>query len=163
MLPTRTLLVAAAVFLLAGCGSPSSRSQSKASGSGSEAQSAASGDIPDNQVFLTYRDPTVGYSLSYPEGWSRTGSGRHIAFRDKDNSVTLAVTKSGRPSAVKVRKTRLRRVGAPNPVTGKRPLLRVDRYVYSRGHELATLDLATPKGVDNVDAYRLIAKSFRWS
>jgi hypothetical protein len=32
------------------------------------------------------------------------------------------------------------------------------------GHrgKVATIDLATPVGVDNVDAYRLISQSFRW-
>ena len=50
----------------------------------------------------------------------------------------------------------------PNPVTGKRVRLLVDRYVYAHAGKLATLDLGTPSGVDNVDAYRMIAYSFRW-
>jgi hypothetical protein len=33
--------------------------------------------------------------------------------------------------------------------------------VWRRGR-LAVVDLGTPKGVDNVDAYRLMIKSFRW-
>jgi hypothetical protein len=52
--------------------------------------------------------------------------------------------------------------GPADPVTGKRPLLLVDRYVYAHGGRVATLDLATPKGVDNVDAYRMISRSFAW-
>jgi hypothetical protein len=52
--------------------------------------------------------------------------------------------------------------GPADPVTGKRPLLLVDRYVYAHAGRVATLELATPKGVDNVDAYRLISRSFRW-
>jgi hypothetical protein len=165
------VLLAAALALLSGCGSTQ-----KHSGTAAEARSAATGDIPDNQVFLTYRDRAVGYSLTYPEGWTRVGGGRRLAFRDKGNSVTLAVVRaapSGPPgarsgpkrvqlkhgSAIKATYTR---VGPPDPVTGKRPLLVIDRYVYSRSGRFATLDLATPRGVDNVDAYRMIADSFQW-
>ena len=180
-----TALLATGVLLFGGCGSSSSKSQ-PASG-GSEAKSAATGDIPDNQVFLTYRDRGVGYSLSYPEGWSRRGAGRHLTFRDKGNSVHLEVAASGPPSPAGVRslleragrtirsapkrvtlkygaaiKATYSYVGPPDPVTSKRPLLVVDRYIYARGGDVATLDLSTPKGVDNVDAYRMIANSFRW-
>jgi hypothetical protein len=51
---------------------------------------------------------------------------------------------------------------APNPVTGKQVLLIVDRYQLSKGPTVATVDLGTPKGVDNVDAYRMMINSFRW-
>ena len=50
----------------------------------------------------------------------------------------------------------------PNPVTGKRVKLIVDRYVYSNGGRVATVDLGTAVGVDNVDAYRMISESFQW-
>jgi hypothetical protein len=59
-------------------------------------------------------------------------------------------------------KLTIHRLGNPNPVTGKRPQLIIDRYVYGRAGRVAVLDLATPRGVDNVDAYRLISHSFRW-
>ena len=48
-------------------------------------------------------------------------------------------------------------------MTGQRPKMTVDRYVYFKGGKVATVDLATPVGVDNVDAYRMISESFRWS
>jgi hypothetical protein len=54
-------------------------------------------------------------------------------------------------------------ISAPNPVTAKRIQLLVDRYVYAHNGKVATLDLATPKGVDNVDAYKRIARSWKWS
>lgn len=178
-------LLATGALLLGGCGSSSPKS--RPAGGGSEAKSAASGDIPDNQAFLTYRDRRVGYSLSYPEGWGRRGAGRRLSFSEKGNSVHLQVAPSGPPSQASVRsllpgggravrsapkrvtlkggaaiKATYSYVGAPDPVTGKRALLLVDRYVYARGREVATLDLSTPKGVDNVDAFRMIANSFRW-
>jgi hypothetical protein len=52
---------------------------------------------------------------------------------------------------------------APNPVTGKRVELIADRYVLAGpGGRVATVDLGTPKGVDNVDAYRMMIQSFTW-
>jgi len=47
-------------------------------------------------------------------------------------------------------------------VTGKRVTLIVDRYVLSHAGKLATVDLGTAKGVDNVDAYKMMIASFRW-
>jgi hypothetical protein len=54
------------------------------------------------------------------------------------------------------------RESAPDPVTGKRLPLTIDRYEYLSGGKVAVLDLATPVGVDNVDAYRMISESFKW-
>ena len=51
---------------------------------------------------------------------------------------------------------------APNPVTGKSVLLIVDRYELAHAGKRATVDLGTAKGVDNVDAYRMMSNSFRW-
>ena len=50
----------------------------------------------------------------------------------------------------------------PNPVTGKRALLSVDRYYLARNGKRVIVDLGTPKGVDNVDAYCLMIASFAW-
>ncbi len=41
-------------------------------------------------------------------------------------------------------------------------MLIVDRYELATGGRLATVDLGTPKGVDNVDAYRMMIESFSW-
>jgi hypothetical protein len=199
MLP-RNLLLAALVFaalIVAGCGgSPSSSksSGSTATGPGAlsgEAASAATGDIPDNQVFLTFNNAGGGYAMRYPEGWAQRGSGRDVTFQDKNNLVHIVVSKGGAPSPASVKAQlnaleksnrtlrfqlpQTKRVGAsqtvkatyttrstPNPVTGKRVTLIVDRYVLARGGNRAIVDLGTPKGVDNVDAYRMMIESFRW-
>jgi len=50
----------------------------------------------------------------------------------------------------------------PNPVTGKRALLSVDRYYMARNGRRVVVDLGTPQGVDNVDAYCLMIASFAW-
>src|SRR5690242_14881161 len=56
-----------------------------------EANGAAAGDIPDNQVFLVFTDRAAGYSLKYPEGWAQQGTGGHVTFRDKNNIVRVDV------------------------------------------------------------------------
>lgn len=156
-----------------------------------EAQATATGDVPDNQVFLTFSNRRAGYSMKYPEGWSQRGSGSPVTFRDKNNLVRITVSPGSTPSIVSVaaamkrlaRSTPLLRFAAPtsvslrgrpavkvvystrsapNPVTGKRVELVVDRYYVSHAGNLAVVDLGTPRGVDNVDAYRLMIESFRW-
>jgi len=192
-------LVALAVTapVVAGCGSKSSSSNSSTSTNGStgalsaEAQSTATGDIPDNQVFLTFKNSAAHYSIKYPEGWTQHGSGRDVTFQDKNNVVHIVVDKGTAPTPASVRaelqalqETNLGlrfqqphavRIGSapavkavyttrskPNPVTGKRVTLVVDRYEFAKGGRRAIVDLGTPKGVDNVDAYRMMSESFRW-
>jgi hypothetical protein len=156
-----------------------------------EAQSAATGDIPDNQVFLTLRDAAAGYSMQYPEGWAQRGAGRDVTFQDKNNLVHVTVT-TGPPPGLAAVRADLARLEAstptfhadapravtisgasaikvvyttesrPNAVTGKRVTLAVDRYYLAHAGKRAVVDLGTPQGVDNVDAYRQMIESFRW-
>jgi hypothetical protein len=154
-----------------------------------EAASAAAGDIPDNQVYLAFHNASAHYSMKYPEGWAQQGSGGTVTFRDKNNIVRAVVTAGpawtaasvqsdanalkgahlqGAPQAISLSgrpafKVVYRTVSAPNPVTGKRLTLTVDRYYVSAQGRRAVLDLGCPLGVDNVDAYRLISESFGWS
>jgi hypothetical protein len=157
----RALTFAGLLLLVVAIGRGGSDSKSGANNK-SEAASEASGDIPDNQVFLAYRGP--GYTLKYPEGWTKRGTAKDLTFSDKDNTIHLVVGAGKPPIAVHGGrgKVTLHKLGPANSVTGKRPQLIIDRYVYTHGGKVAVLDLATPKGVDNVDAYRLISKSFRW-
>jgi hypothetical protein len=160
--------------------------------SASEAASAATGDIPDNQQFLRYTNSAAGYSLVYPQGWARKGSSNNITFSDKDNSVQVQITKGSPPTVSSVsaelnkeaaKDTTLKPgqpqqvqlpsgpaihvvyhvQGPPDPVTGKKPTLMVDRYVLGNKGQVATVNESTPVGVDNVDAYRKMIESFRWS
>jgi hypothetical protein len=159
-----------------------------------EAQSAATGDIPDNQVFLVLRNAHPGYSMKYPEGWTIQGSGSDkLTISDKNNIVRVVIARGPSPSPASVSSAldALKRSSptltfttphafvlpasahtvkavyttesAPNPVTGKRVKLIVDRYVLpGPGGRVATVDLGTPVGVDNVDAYRMMSQSFSW-
>lgn len=189
-----TLIAAAA--LIAGCGGSSKTASTggAAPSSGAlsaEANSAATGDIPDTQAFLVFRNPAAGYSIKYPEGWAQSGGAGDVTFRDKNNIVRIVVAAGGAPSATSVAADLAREKGStpslkagapraitlpagraikvtyttespPNPVTGKQVVLTVDRYVVGRGGERATIDLGTPVGVDNVDAYRMMSQSFHW-
>jgi hypothetical protein len=157
----------------------------------SEAESLATGDIPDNQVFLLFTDKPAGYAVRYPEGWARTGNGNDVTFREKGNLIHIAVHKGPMPSEVTATKgveelhksdptvkpqaperielngqpavkIEYSRQSSPDPVTGKSVPLVVDRYEIGKGGKVAVIDLATPVGVDNVDAYRMISESFKW-
>lgn len=159
--------------------------------SGAEAKATSQGDIPDNQSFLTFTDKGAGYSIRYPEGWAQRGSGGSVTFQDKSNQVQIAVTPGRAPTvaavqaqlgrlrttdptvqaspphqltlkAVPVVKASYSRQSPPDPVTGKKLTLLVERYELARRGKVATVELSTPKGVDNVDAYRMVIESFRW-
>jgi hypothetical protein len=202
MRTVRLTSVGLALALLSGCGgggsSPKPQSTTGAAQNGggpaalsAEAQSAATGDIPDNQAFLTFRDPSAGYTISYPEGWAQRGSGNDVTIQDKNNVIHIAVSQRAAPTPATVTSELARErqsqpsltygpastvtlgggpavkisystLSSPNPVTGKRVQLLVDRYVTSHAGKVATLDLGTPKGVDNLDAYKLISRSFKW-
>lgn len=157
----------------------------------SDALSAATGDIPDSQVFLTFSDRAAGYSIRYPEGWTRRQTAVGVSFEDRANVISVSVRPGSppTPAGAATGLARLKRgdptiaVGAPerlnvngsavlkltytrlstaDPVTGKRLPLTIDRYEYAHAGKTAIVDLGTPKGVDNVDAYRMISRSFRW-
>ena len=164
-----------------------SASQEPDSGTGT-----TSGDVPDNAVFLTYRDATLGYSIQYVEGWQVVPSTDGVAIRDKDSSETIQVVSgqtdvaafvSGtdlpslrgqagfqlvRQDTVKINGTDLVHLvydipSPPDPVTGKQVPQAVDRYYVAGTGQIAIVSLATPKGVDNVDAFRQMIESFRWA
>jgi hypothetical protein len=209
---TAPLLLVLAAGLIAGCGGSSQPATSGAAAPGSgatqgttatgsgagapgalsaDARSAATGDIPDNQVFLTFRERSARFSIKYPEGWTQSGTNSAVTFRDKNNLVRVLVRPAATPTTASVSsqltalraanpalastapraialpagsaiRARYTTVTAPNPVTGRRVKLVVDRYELARGGRVAIVDLGTPVGVDNVDAYRMMIESFRW-
>jgi hypothetical protein len=188
----RGSLIGLVVVCLVACGSkpsstrtvttatPPAATTTVASGPGAlqaEVAGAAAGDIPDNQVFVTY--PGASFTIKYPEGWTQSGGGKNVTFRDKNNIVRVVIG-HGKPGTAKLVggtitaraqpvtigalhgvKLTYRTTSAPDPVTGKRVTLTVDRYELGGGGTLTTIDLGTPVGVDNVDAYRLMVHSFR--
>lgn len=125
--------------------------------------------------------------MKVPEGWARLVSRTQTTFRDKNNIARIVVQSGATPTpsgmTVALRHDKAARVtkaphfvriggaravaatytttSAPNSVTGKRVTLTVDRYQIAKAGRLATVDLGTPVGVDNVDAYRLMIESLR--
>ena len=217
LLTTGALL---AIFAFAGCGSssgpstnastvatspptPTAPTTSTATPTGSQptgstpgalaadAAAAATGDIPDNQAFVTFQNAAAGYSITHPEGWSEQGGGARVTISDKNNIVRIVVAngsaptikqaqsdvaqiqakspgaQADQPSSVQISGTPAIKVtyttlSQPNQVTGKRVTLAVDRYYLANAGKVAVVDLGTPKGIDNVDGYRTMIESFTW-
>jgi hypothetical protein len=188
MMRRRLLFSLLAIPILAACGPAASISSNpSASPTDSGGVAPAGGDIPDNQVYLSYTG--AAFTIKYPEGWVQTTPSDGVTFTDKDNAITVRISQAAAPTIASVRAD-IRAIGGASittdahsislpggaailatyrvdgqadPVTGKRPHLTVDHYeLGGSGGRKAVLELASPVGADNVDAYRLIAESFRW-
>jgi hypothetical protein len=151
-----------------------------------------SGDVPDNAVFLTYQGANPGFSIQYVEGWQVTPKGDGVVIKDKDSSETVAIVAApadvaafvassdlpalqDQPGFKLVKQDTAKVSGAryvhlvfhqdspPDSVTGKQVPQTVDRYYVPGPNGLAVVSLATPDGVDNVDAFRQMIESFMWS
>lgn len=169
----------------AGAASPQASVQARFAAGG-----PGKGDVPDNAVYLRHNGR--GFSIEYIEGWLQTTSAHGMVFNDKDSSVAVdllgrlrgslstyvqrvdlphlahvagfARGTLRRDSIASVAALRLTYRGrsAPDPVTGKVVTLQIDRYYVNGARALAIITLSTPLGVDNVDAFRRIAHSFRF-
>lgn len=171
---------------------PVSSTQSESAGAlAADTKSAATGDIPDSQNFLTLNARRLRVSMLYPEGWTVREAGSGVSITEKNNLVRIALSQGTAPTMASVRaqlavlkrstptltagriqtitlksgpavKATYTTQSAPNPVTGKQVTLMVDRYVLAHGGRVAVVDLGTPVGVDNVDAYKKMIESFKW-
>jgi hypothetical protein len=149
------------------------------------------GDVPDNVVWIHYSGPV--FSIQYPEGWVKniSASGSNATFSDKDSHITVSIIPgssqtpttqsvtseiagiSGAKITAAARQVTLPAgaaikvtyevLGPADPVTGKQPRLVIDRYELASSGRVAILELAAQVGIDNVDAYLAIAKSFKWT
>ncbi|MEU9889646.1 hypothetical protein [Sphaerisporangium sp. NPDC051011] len=139
-------------------------------------ESSPPGDIPDDTVFLPFRPQGQGYEVKIPEGWERTDLPTGASFSDKLNSVRIEIGPPSDPPGIervdqkKVSRkggeaelTRYRVDSAPDPVTNKVIRDEVERYVFTKGGRRAVLTLTGPVGADNVDPWRTVSDSFRWT
>jgi hypothetical protein len=174
------VVIAAAALVLAACGSsstPSSTSPAKpASTPTAKAKEVSpAGDIPDNQAYVVFQAPGAPFSVKVPEGWSQTKSGNAVVFTDKLNTIELAwgAAPPAAPAGAKVatvkrkagqaeRSTYLQQ-STPDAVTGKTRTNAVERYVFTQGSKHAILTLSGPKGADNVDPWKIVTDSVRWT
>ncbi len=195
------LMTAGLVFAACGNGSsPSRASKPKSSRTKTKANAVdpnapevnPAGDIPDNQVFVTYSN-AAGYAVKVPEGWARSTQSGTISFTDKLNTIRVGTEKLPAPPTVaSVRGDELsaiakgakhfragrvenvtRRIGrgvmatyemesAPDAVTGKARRLDVERYEFWRKGKALVLVLSAPHGADNVDPWRIVSSSLQW-
>ena len=177
-----------AIVAIAACGSTSPASVGGSPQASDPAGVATTGgDIPDNVVWLSYSGN--GFKVQYPEGWVRSATTDGVTFTDKDSRIAVTVAAGSTPTAASatadaraiagaIVTTAAREIslpsgkavvltysidGSPDPVTGKRPHLTVDRYETASGGKVAILELSAQVGVDNKDAYLFVAQSFRWA
>ena len=151
-----------------------------------------SGDVPDNAVFLTYHGAGPVFSIQYVEGWQVTPRTDGVVMKDKDSSESVGITApqtdvagyvagtdlpalKAQPGFALIKQDTVRignatyqhlsyhQLSPPDSVTGKQVPQTADRYYVPGPNGLAIVSLATPDGVDNVDAFRQMIKSFSWS
>lgn len=163
---TAAIAVALSLAALAGaCSNGSSGSSNPSTTAGGVDPNAAEvnppGDIPDDQVFVSYTVPSGQFSLKVPEGWARTETAGVITFTDKLNSIRLETTPAPAAPTVETARTdevpaiaaaaqryeagdvqqvtrsggpavliTYRADGEPDPVTGWRTHLDVERYEF---------------------------------
>lgn len=151
------------------------------------------GDIPDNQVFITYR-ADAGYSMPVPEGWARSAIDHGVRFADKYDAVDLqTLTASGPMTVASVTATEAATLVAQghavdvtsvhamhlpsgdavaidylsnsevNPVTNRKIRLENRRIYLTHGTVEAVVTLSAPAGADNVDQWKMMADQFRWA
>ncbi|MGW6504404.1 hypothetical protein [Nonomuraea angiospora] len=144
------------------------------------------GDIPDSTVFVSYRHPGQPYEVKVPEGWARTDLPTGAGFTDKLNTIRIETAPAAAPPTEasvrnQVHSGDIRTLGtvsrnggkavrivyradsARDPVTGKVVKDEVERYVFYHAGRDAILTLSGPVGADNVDPWRTVSDSFRWT
>lgn len=135
-----TLLAIAA--LLAGCGSSGPSRSPAAAANPNAPESLPPGDIPDTVAYVPYAVPGAGYTVSTPEGWSRTSAAGTVVFTDKLNRVEIAAAPARGPITVasvtatvvprlaaSVKGFKLQSVGAVTRTSG--PAIRIAYLAYS--------------------------------
>ncbi len=150
------------------------------------------GDIPDTQVFITYKSP-AGFSFKVPEGWARKDAGDTTSFQGKYDVVAATVAQISQPLDIEYANQALdsifqkgRAIAAgkafvvqlpdgeavkisytensePNAVTGKQIRMESERYYFAKAGKVVSLYLSAPLGSDNVDQWKLMSSSFRWN
>ena len=58
------------------------------------------GDIPDNIAFVPYASRRGGFTISTPEGWSRTTTPNSVTFTDKLNTIVVSWRNAASPPTV---------------------------------------------------------------
>jgi hypothetical protein len=159
---------------------------------GARAETPPPGDIPDNQAFVTFQGHGFalkvpeGWSRSARAGTtsfvdkyngiavtiSRRAVAPTVSAVTRSELVQLKAMTRGfanptiaavsRPAGTGVL-IRYQASSAPSSVTGRRIADDVERYELWRAGRLAIVTLQAPHGSDNVDAWKLVTSSLRWT
>lgn len=186
-----TVIALGAPIGLAACGGSSSSSTTAANPNAAEV--SPPGDIPDNQVYVSYRPPGAGYQVKVPEGWPRSAKDGGVTFTDKLNTIRLDSSSASAAPTVADGQAELKKLadtvpgfqpgdvttvkrssgpallitytgkGAADPVTGKTVTDAFERYEFFHNGRRATLTLSGPKGADNVDPWMIVTDSLQWN
>lgn len=155
------------------------------------AEKSPPGDIPDTQVFIVYRSAagfsmkvpegwsrtdrpdgavfadkydTVDVSVA-PVGQEPTVTSVKAheaqALAAAGHAVTIASIKAIKLAGGQAVEIDYTANSDPNAVTGKQIRLERVRYLIAGKGKLVTLDMAAPKGADNVDQWKLMSNSVR--
>lgn len=152
----------------------------------------APGDIPDTQVFIPYTTADFTMTAPEGWSQSMTGSSTTFtdhynaiqiettAARDAPTLATVQSTEiptlqrdvpnfslgkisSVRRTAGSAVLVTYRAGSAPDPVTGKRVAIDVERYEFWRNGRQVTMILSAARGSDNVDPWKTVTNSFAWA
>ena len=150
------------------------------------------GDIPDTQAFVTFKGSGFslkvpdGWSHSTKAGTTAfvdKYNGIAVMLAKRSSAPTVSSTRGS--ELAKLKKTtkgfanatvatisrpagsgvlvKYQAASAPNSVTGKTITNDVERYELWRAGKLAIVTLQAPHGSDNVDAWKLVTNSLRWT
>jgi hypothetical protein len=150
------------------------------------------GDIPDTQAFVTFKGSGFslkvpdGWSHSTKAGTTAfvdKYNGIAVMLAKRSSAPTVSSTKGSELAKLKTTTkgfanptvatisrpagsgvlVKYQASSAPNSVTGKTITNDVERYELWRAGKLAIVTLQAPHGSDNVDAWKLVTSSFRWT
>jgi hypothetical protein len=150
------------------------------------------GDIPDTQAFVTFTGSGFSIKVPDGWSHSTKGgttafvdkyNGIAVMLAKRASAPTVSSTKGSElaklkaatkgfanPTVATVSRpagsgvlVRYQASSAPNSVTGKTIANDVERYELWRAGKLAIVTLQAPHGSDNVDAWKLVTSSLRWT
>jgi hypothetical protein len=156
------------------------------------AETPPPGDIPDNQAFVTFTGGGFSLKVPEGWSHS-TRAGTTVFVDKYNGIAVMLATRSSAPTVSGTKGAELARLkaatkgfahptvatvsrpagsgvlvkyqasSAPNSVTGKSITNDVERYELWRKGKLAIVTLQAPHGSDNVDAWKLVTSSLRWT
>jgi hypothetical protein len=187
------LVIVALTATIAGCSPTVPKSLTASSSSSAQTDQAVAGDISDSTVYIPVTSDSGAFSVKIPQGWSKSGSApttftdklNSVAFSQTPTSTAptiagvtatlvpslragghnfsltdvAAVTRAG-GTAIRVRYAV---DSSANAVTGKVVRDAVEAYVFWQKGQQAVLTLTGPDTADNVDPWKIVSDSFRWT